>query len=127
MPSRDITLCDERLQRAWEYGKKKFGLQYPNNPQPILTCTYRSNEEQAKLYAQGRTTKGAIVTYIKSGGKHNQQPAEAFDIAFVTKNKQLDWSAHNFQLFASIVLAVYPEVKWGGHWKRFKDLPHFEV
>ncbi len=126
MASRDITLCEDILQKAWKYGKSMYEMRYPNNPQPFITCTYRSNEEQAKLYAQGRTTKGPVVTQIKSGGKHNFQPARAFDIAFKKSDGSLDWSPHNFQLFASLVLAAYPEVKWGGHWKRFKDLPHFE-
>jgi peptidoglycan L-alanyl-D-glutamate endopeptidase CwlK len=53
----------------------------------LVTCTYRSNEEQAKLYAKGRTAPGAIVTRAKPGkSKHNvtlpngTPAAEAFDI-----------------------------------------------
>ncbi len=127
MVSRDISLCHETLRRAWQYGKSIYEMRYPDKAQPILTCTYRSNEEQKKLYAKGRTEAGPIVTYIEANGKHNKKPAEAFDIAFVTKDKKLDWSPHNFHLFASLVLGAYPSVKWGGNWKKFKDLPHFEV
>lgn len=53
----------------------------------LLICTYRDNDEQAKLYAQGRTTPGRIVTNAKPGKSwHNavdqtgQPAAEAFDI-----------------------------------------------
>lgn len=53
----------------------------------LVTCTYRSPEEQAELYAQGRTKPGRIVTYAKPGeSKHNIQssngaPAsKAFDV-----------------------------------------------
>lgn len=51
----------------------------------LITCTHRSNEEQAKLYAQGRTAPGRIVTKAKPGqSKHNvmlngKPAAEAFD------------------------------------------------
>lgn len=38
----------------------------------LVTCTYRSNEEQAALYAQGRTKPGRIVTRAKPGqSAHN--------------------------------------------------------
>ncbi|TXH19809.1 MAG: peptidase M15 [Hyphomicrobiaceae bacterium] len=63
----------------------------------LLTCTYRSDEEQAKLYAQGRTTPGKIVTNAKPGkSKHNNTApdgtpaAEAFDIVPV-RNGKLIW------------------------------------
>lgn len=53
----------------------------------LLICTYRSDEEQDKLYAQGRTTPGRIVTNARAGhSKHNAvdpqgNPAsEAFDV-----------------------------------------------
>ena len=82
MPQKDISYCVPTLQLAWKWASTEFVKRYPDRPKPILTCTYRSNEEQAKLYAKGRTEAGKIVTQIKSGGKHNQSPAEAFDIAF---------------------------------------------
>jgi peptidoglycan L-alanyl-D-glutamate endopeptidase CwlK len=53
----------------------------------LLTCTWRSHEEQDKLYAQGRTTPGRIVTRARAGhSKHNTvdergaPAAEAFDV-----------------------------------------------
>ena len=53
----------------------------------LLTCTFRSPEEQARLYAQGRTLPGRVVTNAKPGkSKHNArdehgEPAsEAFDV-----------------------------------------------
>lgn len=125
MPEKDISYCVPILQLAWKWGSAEFVKRYPDRPKPILTCTYRSNEEQAKLYAKGRTEAGKIVTQIKSDGKHNQSPAEAFDIAFKTSLGTLDWTGDNFKLFAAIVKEKYPQVKWGGNW-RMKDLPHYE-
>lgn len=33
----------------------------------LITCTYRSGEEQNSLYAQGRTKRGPIVTRARAG------------------------------------------------------------
>lgn len=64
----------------------------------MITCTYRSNDEQAKLYAQGRTTPGAIVTNAKPGkSKHNSATpqgapaAQAVDILPLLHGKPM-WS-----------------------------------
>lgn len=126
MPSRNIQDCDIRLQQAWKQSLALYVSRYPDLPVPFITCTYRSEEEQLELYAQGRTKSGKIVTYIASGGKHNVLPAQAFDVAF-KKNGKLDWSSHLFKKFSDIVKEVSDEVEWGGDWKRFKDMPHFEV
>ena len=127
MPSRNIKDCVQTLQDAWTKASAEFLVKHPQLPKPILTCTHRTEEEQAALYAQGRTTKGKIVTQLKTGSKHNFFPSQAFDIAFVRKDRALDWSPQYFKLFADIVKEVAPDVKWGGNWKKFKDMPHFEV
>lgn len=127
MPSRNIKDCLPQLQEAWNKASAEFIAQYPKLPKPFLTCTHRTEEEQAELYAQGRTKPGKIVTQLKKGSKHNHFPSHAFDIGFIRNDRALDWSANNFKLFAEIVKQVAPEVKWGGNWKKFKDLPHFEV
>jgi len=127
MPSRNIKDCVPQLQEAWLKASALFAQRHAQLPQPFLTCTHRTEEEQAELYAQGRTKKGKIVTQLKTGSKHNYMPAQAFDIAFKTKDRMLNWSPQYFKLFADIVKEVAPDVKWGGDWKKFKDLPHFEV
>ena len=127
MPKRDITLCHPILQNAWCDVSEAYLRKYPSLPKPILTATYRSNDEQGELYKKGRTMGGKIVTNIKKDGKHNNMPAEAFDIAFKNSDGTLDWSGQNFRNFAGIMEMMYPMVVWGGSWKSFKDLPHFEV
>ena len=64
----------------------------------VVICTYRSEEEQARLYAQGRTTPGRIVTNAKPGkSKHNattpqgQPAAEAYDVMVLLNGKPI-WS-----------------------------------
>ena len=126
MPSREIADCTELLQLVWKQTSRVYAEKYKEEPQPFITCTYRTNLEQAKLYAQGRTTPGKIVTQISQNGKHNVFPAKAFDIAF-KKDGSLDWSPLHFRRFAKIVNDLFDGVKWGGDWRTFKDLPHFEV
>jgi peptidoglycan L-alanyl-D-glutamate endopeptidase CwlK len=127
MPSRKIEDCEEILQRCWRDASNTFAYFHSGEPQPFITCTYRSNAEQMELYAKGRTAPGKIVTYIQQNGKHNSKPAKAFDIAFKKKDGTLDWSPALFKKFAAIVALQHPEVEWGGNWKRFKDMPHFQV
>jgi peptidoglycan LD-endopeptidase CwlK len=96
----------------------------------LIYCTYRSNAEQNKLYAKGRTEKGKIVTNAKGGkSKHNlvdatgKPSSKAFDCV-PRKGAALLWSD----------LAAYEKMgeigrglglTWGGDWK-MKDRPHFE-
>lgn len=128
MPSRKVTDLDYSLQRAYTLAVHEWRVKYPELPQPFLTCTFRTNEEQAELYAKGRTKPGKIVTNIRKGGKHNVYPALAFDIAFKDAENKLDWSPDLFAKFAAIIKANFNGlVKWGGDWRTFKDLPHFEV
>jgi hypothetical protein len=88
-----------------------------------ITDGYRTIAEQNKLYAQGRTTAGKIVTNAKGGSSYHNF-ALAFDCYF-TKNGSVDFSH-----------AITPEVaqigkelglEWGGSWKSFKDFPHFQL
>lgn len=85
-----------------------------------ITSGYRSQEEQNRLYAQGRTAPGAIVTWTKKS-KHTSR--NAFDIAFVGKDpypENFDWS-----ILGKIGKSV--GLKWGGDFKSFKDNLHFEI
>lgn len=124
--SRSLNNLNKELSSAYQEAFNKYAFAYPNEPQPFITCTYRSNEEQNELYKQGRDIKGKIVTYAKGGeSPHNFEVSFAFDIAFI-KNNKLDWSNGLFKKFADIIKQVSTNVEWGGDW-RFKDYPHFEL
>jgi peptidoglycan L-alanyl-D-glutamate endopeptidase CwlK len=88
----------------------------------------RTWDEQAKLYAQGRTTPGKVVTNAKPGySNHNY--GIAVDMGVFKAGKYLDASspaeAEGFHAKAAQVAEKY-DIIWGGHWKTFKDYPHFE-
>jgi peptidoglycan LD-endopeptidase CwlK len=127
MASRDKNDCNEILVDAYEKACAEYLRLYPTEPQPFITCTYRSNDEQTALYAIGRTKQGKKVTNAQAGqSAHNYNPSAAFDIAFITIGKKLDWGSINFLRFAEIIEKIQPLVEWGGRWE-FVDLPHFQI
>ena len=127
MASRDKNDLHQSLAQAYDMAAAEYARLYPQHPQPFITCTHRSNEEQDKLYAQGRTQPGKIVTNAKAGqSKHNSLPSKAFDIAFITYDKKLSWDAKHFIRFAEIVKRISTTISCGCDWK-FIDNPHFEL
>lgn len=88
----------------------------------------RTWEEQAKIYAQGRTAPGKVVTNAKPGySNHNY--GIAVDMGVFKAGKYLDASspseAEAFHRKAAQIAEKY-NIEWGGSWSSFKDYPHFE-
>jgi len=128
MASRSLSDLNEILSAAYQKACVEYGKQYPAAPQPFITCTFRSNDEQDTLYQQGRALKGKVVTNARaSESPHNYNPSAAFDIAFITLGKKLDWGKQNFKNFAEIIIRIQPLVEWGGVWKSMPDAPHFQL
>jgi peptidoglycan L-alanyl-D-glutamate endopeptidase CwlK len=127
MASRKIEDCVKPLQAAWEEALFRWDAIYPDLPKPFLTATYRSNEEQNKLYTQGRTDKTLPKVTNARGGQspHNLLPSKAFDIAFKNKDKSLSWDKSLFKKFADIIKPL--GVEWGGDFRSLPDSPHFQV
>lgn len=87
----------------------------------IITSTYRSNEEQAALYAQGRTKAGPRVTNAAPGQSwHNWRCA--FDFVPMVNGKA-DWN--NIMTFGKCgEIAESVGLEWAGRWRKFKELAH---
>lgn len=89
----------------------------------IITEGFRTKEYQDKLYAQGRTAPGKIVTSAKGSSFSSQhQWGIAFDIAI--NDKKLLYSETYIEKVAQIAKSKC-NLGWGGDWKTFKDTPHF--
>lgn len=84
-----------------------------------VTSGWRSFEEQDRLYAQGRTTEGKIVTNAK-GGQSLHNYGCAFDVADKLKGYNIDWEKVG-KIGESVGL------EWGGRWPSFVDGPHFQL
>jgi peptidoglycan LD-endopeptidase CwlK len=102
----------------------------------LCTCTYRSNAEQDKLYQQGRTTKGAIVTNAQAGqSAHNymlngKPAAKAFDIVPL-RNGKCVWgvTGEDGKLWRKLGdIGTELGLNWYGKpGSKFKEYPHFEL
>lgn len=87
----------------------------------LITSTLRDNESQNALYAQGRTTKGSIVTNAKAGESFHNYGC-AFDFVPLVNGKAV-WS--DLKLFERCgVIAESVGLEWAGRWKSFKELAH---
>ena len=95
----------------------------PIGVHPIITFTLRTFDEQAALYAQGRTTPGQKVTNAKPGQScHNY--ALALDFALQIDGK-LSWVVDENWMIVVNCFKV-KGFDWGGDWKTFKDSPHLQ-
>ncbi|MDI1278039.1 M15 family metallopeptidase [Methylobacter sp.] len=87
----------------------------------IITSTYRDNESQAALYAQGRTKSGPIVTNAAAGQSfHNYRLA--FDFCPVVNGKAVWSDIATFKQCGYIAEKL--GLEWAGNWKGFKELAH---
>ena len=92
----------------------------------------RTFAEQDALYAQGRTKPGKKVTNAK-GGQSIHNYGLAVDIVLILDGKTASWDEKSDfdRDQQSDWIEVITEFKragfsWGGDWRTFKDMPHFE-
>ena len=126
MPSRkisDLTLEMQALTKEFCKMLVLNGIEY------MITSTYRSQEEQDALYAQGRTVPGRKVTWARHS-RHTDR--EALDIA-ILKGGEIMWDAKvdvdMDQVPDYLEAGIIGEqcgLVWGGRWKT-PDFPHFEL
>jgi len=87
-----------------------------------IFMSYRSFDEQAKLYAKGRTEPGTIVTNAKPGYSYHNYGL-AFDVVF-KKDGNWSWSEeHDWAALGRLGKEL--GFHWGGDWGW--DKPHFEL
>lgn len=97
-----------------------------------ITQGLRTFKEQDNLYAIGRTKPGAKVTNAK-GGQSVHNFGFAVDICLIIDGKTASWDTVK-DWDNDTIADWYECVKifakygwdWGGNWKKFKDLPHFD-
>ena len=88
----------------------------------------RSWEQQAALYAQGRTKPGKIVTKAPPGSSwHNY--GLAIDLGLFAGGRYLDETApaKAAKIYRELgSLAASMGIEWAGGWKSFPEGPHFQ-
>ena len=129
MPSRKIEDLHPDLQPL---AKEFIRLCALKQCDVLIICTYRSNEEQAELYSQGRSKPGKIVTHAPPGSsKHNftvdgKPAAKAFDVVPLVDGKA-EWNTGSPKWKIIGEVARFLRLQWGGDWASFKDYPHVEL
>lgn len=103
----------------------------------MVTEGRRTQQRQDELYAQGRTTKGQIVTWTR---KSKHIDGEAVDLAPVDQAGAIPWG--DFSRFDEISRHVFAaakelgvSIRWGADWDKDgqarergeSDSPHFEL
>lgn len=90
----------------------------------LVYCTLRTHEEQAALYAKGRTSPGPKVTYAKPGeSAHNH--GLALDFVPLLDGKP-DWRAGSLEYKKAVQLAEARGMESASKWTRFKEWPHLQ-
>ena len=115
---------DDLLPVVKEKVKKCVALCKGDGIELLVTSTYRDNESQNALYAQGRTEPGKIVTNAKGGQSfHNYRCA--VDVVPLVNGKP-DWDGTH-PIWAKIGnYGKLAGLEWAGEWTRFKELAHFQ-
>ena len=92
---------------------------------------YRTLERQKELFDAGFSK----IDGIKKKGKHNYSPSLAIDIIPYKKgHNPFDGSEESTKMFKELNKSFDKVAKklgikyeWGGNWKTFVDLPHYQV
>lgn len=94
----------------------------------LITSTYRDNESQAALFAQGRTKPGLIVTNARPGQSwHNWRCA--FDVVPIRHGKPVWGTTGQDGILWRRVgeLGEQVELEWAGRWAgKLKEMAHFQ-
>ncbi|MBC7868337.1 MAG: M15 family metallopeptidase [Gloeobacteraceae cyanobacterium ES-bin-316] len=98
-----------------------------------LVSAHRTPDDQFKLFKQGRIFRngswvkvGPVVTHLDGfvkKSRHNNLPCTAFDVGIFKGNTYLGDSP----LYKHVKQGIEFGLEWGGHWTRFKDMPHLEM
>jgi peptidoglycan L-alanyl-D-glutamate endopeptidase CwlK len=81
----------------------------------------RTIEEQDEFYTQGRTRPGEIITMVQGGYSfHN------FGVAFDIRPVEQDEEQKKLLYTKAGPLGEKLGLEWGGSWKDFIDMPHFQ-
>lgn len=87
----------------------------------LITSTYRDNESQDALYAQGRARAGAIVTRAHGGWSYHNYRL-AFDFAPIVNGK-VNWN--DTKLFEKCgLIAELVGLEWAGRWGHNREMAH---
>jgi hypothetical protein len=127
------SLSHERLSRCHpaltSRGRAMLDLCAQAGVNLLVTQGLRTWEEQDALYAKGRTAapigKKYIVTNARGGSSYHNFGL-AFDIVVLDSIGKANWDTSHPGWKIAAERGKSVGLEWGGDWKSFKDLPHFQ-
>lgn len=117
--SRSVNDLNPNVKELWLKAEKEIKA---SGIDVLVVSTLRDQEYQTKLYNQGRTTKGNIVTNAKLISAHGF--GLALDLVPMVGGK-CAWDRADLYERISVIMKKHG-FTWGGDWKSFTDKPHFE-
>ena len=90
----------------------------------LVTSTYRDNESQNALYAQGRTAPGKIVTNAKAGQSFHNYRCAVDVVPLINGKPRWDVKDEVWQTIGK--LGKEAGLEWAGDWVKFKETAHFQ-
>lgn len=102
----------------------QFRVRYPDS---ILRVTQalRTWDEQADLYAQGRTEPGPIVTNAPPGHSYHNLGL-AVDLVPMSHGQAI-WDTEDARWAGMVALGTALGLTSGACWQSIKDFPHFQL
>lgn len=85
----------------------------------------RTQAQQDRLYAQGRTEPGPIVTWTRNSPHLTGDAVDVAPYPINWDNTKEFYKLAGVMKAAAIVEGV--DLVWGGSWVKYKDLPHYEL
>jgi D-alanyl-D-alanine carboxypeptidase-like protein len=136
-PSTRLTDCSPWLATAWLEIHELYVIDRPEHDL-LVTCTYRSAQEQFALYCKGRELRDGVWVHDADArtsivtncdgtrvvSRHNRKPAEAIDFAVILPGGKLSWDPREYETVG--VLAEQRNLVWGGRWA-MADYVHVEL
>ena len=121
-PLARINSADELNDKTKEALELFVRIAKDNGLDVLVTETYRTQERQDYLYAQGRTVEGSVVTWTRNS-MHTKR--NAFDIAKNVAGHEYD-DVDFFEQCAEIAESIGLEACY--YWKNGQqDMPHFQM
>lgn len=114
--------CREHMRQCESEGIKAF-----------VVFTWRGTDEQDRIYAQGRTIPGNIVTNARgSQSKHcftiaGQPASKAYDIAIKDDSGAIIKDGSHPSYHRAGAIGKELGLGWGGDWHSLYDPGHFEI
>jgi peptidoglycan LD-endopeptidase CwlK len=102
--------------------RKFLDLAKANNMDVRITAAFRSWNDSDRLYAQGRTTPGDVISNAR-GGESYHNWGLAFDAA-PFENGVISNDIEKFKAMGK--LGEQAGLEWGGRFKDLLDYPHFQ-